>query len=94
MTKYIVKPTSRFKKDARLAERQGRDMALLKRIVAMLASGEPLPASFRDHPLKGNKRGFRECHISPDWLLVYRIENDVLVLTLSRTGSHAELFGK
>ena len=94
MTKYIVKPTSRFKKDARLAERQGRDMALLGRTVAMLASGEPLPASFCDHPLKGNKRGFRECHISPDWLLVYRIENDVLVLTLSRTGSHAELFGK
>ena len=59
----------------------------------MLSLGEPLPARMRDHPLKGNRRGLRECHISPDWLLVYKIENDVLVLTLLRTGSHAELLG-
>ena len=94
MTKYLVKPTSRFKKDARRAERQGRDMALLRRTIAILASGEPLPARMRDHPLVGNYAGYRECHIAPDWLLIYKIEDDVLVLTLSRTGAHSELFGK
>ena len=94
MTKYDVEFTSRFKKDVRRLERQGRNMSLLRRTVAFLASGAQLPASFRDHPLKGSKRGFRECHISSDWLLVYKIESDVLVLTLSRTGTHAELFGK
>ena len=89
-----VHETSRFKKDLKRIFKQGRDMSLLRRTVAILASGAPLPREFRDHSLKGNKRGLRECHISPDWLLVYKIENDVLVLTLLRTGSHSELFGE
>ena len=89
-----VHETSRFKKDLKRIFKQGRDMSLLRRVVAMLSFGEPLPSKFRDHPLKGNRQGLRECHIEPDWLLIYKIENDVLVLALSRTGSHAELFGK
>ncbi len=94
MPKYTVKFTSKFKKDARRAERQGRNMEELRKAVLLLQNGEPLPANMHDHPLKGNKRGLRECHINPDWLLVYKIESDVLVLTLLRTGSHSELFGK
>ena len=60
----------------------------------MLAMGEPLPDKNRDHDLSGDWAGHRECHILPDWLLIYRIEDDVLVLTLARTGSHSDLFGK
>ena len=68
------------------------NIALLKDIVTKLANGEPLDARHKDHPLSGDWIGHRECHIQPDWLLVYRIENDILVLTLSRTGTHSDLF--
>ena len=61
-------------------------------IVNILAAGEALPPQYRDHALTGDLAGTRDCHITPDWLLLYRIENDVLVLTLTRTGSHADLF--
>ena len=61
-------------------------------VVKMLAKGETLPPQYRDHALTGDLEGTRDCHITPDWLLLYRIENDVLVLTLTRTGSHADLF--
>lgn len=67
---------------------------LLEEVVTLLAMGEPLPDKNRDHDLSGNWAGYRECHIRPDWLLIYRIENDVLMLTLTRTGSHSDLFGK
>lgn len=93
-TKYTVKPTTQFKKDYKLAVKRGLDIALLEGIIAMLAMGHPLPEKNRDHALTGNWTGHRECHIQPDWLLVYRVEGDVLVLTLSRTGSHSDLFGK
>lgn len=59
-----------------------------------LAGGEQLPEKNKDHALTGNWTGHRECHIQPDWLLVYRIENDLLILTLARTGTHSDLFGK
>lgn len=59
-----------------------------------LSRGEPLPEKNKDHTLSGNWSGYRECHIQPDWLLVYCIENDILILTLSRTGTHSDLFGK
>ncbi len=62
--------------------------------MAALAMGETLPAQNHDHDLSGNWTGHRECHILPDWLLIYRIEDDVLVLTLTRTGTHSDLFGK
>ena len=93
-TKYIVKPTSQFKKDYRLALRRHLDAKCLEDMVARLAMGEPLPERHRDHELTGNWAGHRECHILPDWLLLYRIEDNVLVLTLTRTGTHSDLFGK
>ena len=92
MTKYQVKTTTHFKKDYKLAMRRGRKMNLLKEVITLLAMGETLPEKYKDHALTGNWSEHRECHIQPDWLLIYRIEDDVLVLTLSRTGSHSELF--
>lgn len=93
-TKYTVKPTSQFKRDYKLAIKRGLDIKLLDDVITMLSMGETLPPKNRDHPLGGNWAGHRECHIQADWLLAYRIENDVLVLTLARTGSHSDLFGK
>lgn len=93
-TKYIVKPTSQFKRDYKLAIRRGLKIELLEEVVAHLALGEPLSDKNRDHALTGNWSSHRECHIQPDWLLIYRIEEDVLVLTLARTGSHSDLFNK
>lgn len=93
-TKYIVKPTSQFKRDYKLAMKRGLKISLLEEVVVHLALGESLPDKNRDHPLTGNWSGHRECHIQPDWLLIYRIEDDVLVLTLARTGSHSDLFNK
>ena len=93
-TKYLVKVTSQFKKDYKLAMKRGLKISLLDEGVALLAQGEPLPEKYRDHALIGNWLGHRECHILPDWLLIYRIENDVLVLTLSRTGSHSDLLDR
>lgn len=92
MSKYIVKNTSQFKKDYKLAQKQGLNINLLKDVVAKLANGETLPEKHRDHSLTGNWLGFRECHIRPDWLLIYRIDDDILTLTLSRTGTHSDLF--
>ncbi len=77
-----------------MAIRRGLEIDLLDRVIKTLAMGGMLPEANRDHALTGNLMGHRECHIQPDWLLIYRIENDVLVLTLSRTGSHSDLFGK
>lgn len=94
MTKYTVKVTTQFKKDYRLAMKRGLKIELLEHIVASLADGMALPEANKDHGLSGNWAGHRECHILPDWLLIYRIEGNVLVLTLTRTGSHSDLFGK
>lgn len=93
-TKYAVKTTTKFKKDLKLAKRRGLDVGLLKEAISILATGGVLPESYRDHALTGNLSGFRECHILPDMLLVYLMEEDVLVLTLVRTGTHSDLFGK
>lgn len=90
-TKYLVKPTSRFKKDYKLAIKRGLNIKLLEEVITMLALGETLPEKYKDHPLSGDWVGHRECHILPDWLLIYRVEDDVLVLTLSRTGTHSDL---
>ena len=93
-TKYTVKPTTQFKKDYKRAMKRGLKIELLEKMVELLAMGEALPEKNRDHELSGNWDGHRECHIQPDWLIIYRIENDVLVLTLARTGTHSDLFGK
>lgn len=93
MKRQIV-ATNQFRKDYKQAMKRGLKIELLDDVIRLLAKGEPLPEKNRDHALTGNWVGHRECHIQPDWLLVYRIDNDVLVLTLSRTGTHADLFGK
>ncbi len=93
-TKYTVKPTTQFKKDYKQAIKRGLDIKLLEDVIADLATGIPLPEKNRDHALSGNWVGHRECHVLPDWLLIYRIDGNVLVLTLSRTESHNDLFGK
>lgn len=85
--------SNRFKKDLKLAKRHGLDLELLDSVVAQLTRGNTLDAKYRDHDLGGNYAGFRECHIKPYWLLVYRIDENRLILFLTRTGSHADLFG-
>ena len=74
--------------------KRGLKIELLEAVIALLATGTPLPEKNKDHALSGIWAGHRERHILPDWLLIYRIENDVLVLTLARTGTHSDLFGK
>ena len=81
-----------FKKDYKLAKRRGLNLSLLKEIVFKLANGIPLDPKNKDHPLAGNWAGHRECHLQPDWLLIYRYEDNVLILTLARTGTHSDLF--
>ncbi len=91
--KYKVNPTNSFQKDLKRIYKRGYSIPLLTKIIKLLASGEVLPRKYKDHALSGSWDGYRECHIQPDWLLVYRIEEDVLVLVLSRTGTHSDLFG-
>ena len=93
-TTYTVKFTTQFRKDYKLAIKRGLKIELLEQVVALLATGTPLPEKNKDHALSGDWVGHRDCHILQDWLLIYRIENDVLVLTLARTGTHSDLFGK
>lgn len=86
--------SSRFKKDYRRAKKQGRDMELLLDVVDLLAAEEPLDFRYQDHALAGDYKGHRECHIQPDWLLIYKIDGGQLLLTLTRAGTHSELFDK
>ena len=90
--KYEVKPSNQFKKDVKLAQKRGYNINILTDVIKKLANGETLEAKYRDHQLSGNYGSFRECHIQPDWLLIYEIEDDKLILYLSRTGSHSDLF--
>lgn len=82
--------SGRFKRDARKAEKRGKDMNKLKAVLSLLIAQEPLPVSYNDHPLKGDWKGWRDLHIEPDWLLLYRVEGDEL--QLARTGTHSDLF--
>ena len=92
MAKYNVILTNAFRKDYKLILRRGYNTAFLEEVVEILASGEPLPDKYRDHELTGNFAGCRECHIKPDWLLVYQIREEELFLYLTRTGTHSDLF--
>ena len=92
--KYEVKYTSQFKKDLKLAKRQNKDLNRLYEVIEILANCGLLDAYYRDHELTGKYKGVRECHVESDWLLIYEIRNDVLVLMLYRLGSHSELFKK
>ena len=90
---YTVKWSARFKKQYKLMMKRGEDIALLDAVIRMLAAGETLPPEYHDHILIGDYAGLHECHIRPDWLLIYAYDDEVLVLTLLRTGSHGDLFG-
>lgn len=90
--KYSIVVTSRFRKEQKQMKKRGAHLDKLKSVIGMLADGSVLPAQYRDHELTGNFKGYRECHISPDWLLIYRIFEDKLILTLERTGTHSDLF--
>lgn len=90
--KYEVKFTTQFKKDVKLAKKQGKDTEKLFNVIEKLANGEQLEEKYRNHTLTGNYKGCYECHIEPDWLLIYELINDILVLILYRTGSHSDLF--
>ena len=86
--------TGQFRKDYKRAKKRGYDLSLLENVLDKLLAGQTLEPQYRDHALTGNYIGFRECHISPDWLLVYAVDKGRLILTVSRTGSHADLFDK
>ena len=90
--KYEVKFTNQFKRDLRLAKKQGKDIDKLFDVINMIAEGRKLDEKYRDHNLSGDYDGCRECHVEPDWLLVYELIDDVLVLMLYRIGTHSELF--
>ena len=84
--------TKKFKQDYKRAKKNGKNLKLLEEVVDLLLAEQTLPEKYKDHALTGNFSGFRECHIQPDWLLIYYIENKTLCLTLSRTGSHSLLY--
>jgi len=89
---YQIFATTRFKRDLKKCKRQNKNTLKLQQLLNLLSEGEPLPPSNRDHSLTGNFSGHRECHIEPDWLLIYRIDEPDMQLVLVRTGSHSELF--
>lgn len=90
--KYEIVMSSRFRKDYKLVKKRGYDLSLLKKVIDILASGEVLPEQYLDHSLTGEYKDYRECHILPDWLLIYRIHESTLILSLTRTGTHSDLF--
>ena len=90
--KYTIETSTRFKRDYKLMKKRGCNMKLLKEAIEILASDEQLPEKYLDHSLMGEYKGMRECHIEPDWLLVYRKEKERLLLALARTGTHSDLF--
>ncbi len=86
----IISPTNQFKKDVKISQKRNKDFTKFKEIIEFLIWQKPLPEKYKDHKLKGDYLGSRECHIEPDWLLIYRVENDYLILI--RLGSHSDLF--
>ena len=92
--KYKIERTTSFKKDFKLAQKQGMDIDALKVVINCLAEGKPLDEQYHDHELHGKYTGYRECHIESDWLLIYKHEDDVLALSLVRLGTHSRLFKK
>lgn len=90
--KYTVEPTNRFKKDLKLCKNRGYDIEKIAEIIKKLANGEKLPDRNKDHSLSGNWDGYRECHILPDWLLIYQYYEDEVILLLTRTGTHSDLY--
>ena len=87
-----IKHQAAFKKDYKRIVKRGYDMRLLEKVIELLANQKPLPEKNRDHQLSGDYAGCRECHITPDWLLIYEVADEELILYLTRTGSHSDLF--
>ena len=90
---YQIEFTNEMKRNVKLMRRRGKDLRKLTEVLDILTSGEQLPARNKDHQLTGNLRDFRECHIEPDWLMIYQVHDDILVLTATATGTHADLLG-
>ncbi|MFI3299792.1 MAG: type II toxin-antitoxin system YafQ family toxin [Candidatus Gastranaerophilales bacterium] len=89
---YKIIYSTQMKRSLKLIKKRGKNLSKLNTVLNILASGEQLPEKFKDHNLVGNYNKYRECHIEPDWLLIYTIEEDVLILTLVQTGTHSDLF--
>ncbi len=87
-----ISRTSQFKKDVKLAEKRGKDLSKLRSVLDVLIAGQPLPAEYKDHPLRGNFAGSRDCHLEPDWLLIYTLTENDSHVRLERTGTHSDLF--
>ena len=87
-----IKYQAAYKKDYKRIAKRGYDMRLLEKVIELLANQKPLPEKNRDHQLSGDYAGCRECHITPDWLLIYEVADEELILYLTRTGSHSDLF--
>lgn len=87
-----IRYSNKFKKDFKTIMKRGYNPQLLQDVLDILCSEQPLPPKYKDHNLSGNYVGHRECHITPDWLLIYKVEQDILTLTLTRTGTHSDLF--
>jgi len=92
MIKYTVVHSARFRQDLKRIRKRQYNVSLLNDVVTLLQKGETLPEKNRDHALTGEYAGHRECHIAPDWLLIYKIQDNILILTLTRTGTHSDLF--
>lgn len=89
---YEIELTGQYIKDLKLARKRNLDESKLNEVISTLAKGEPLPSKNRDHQLVGNYRGCRECHVTPDWLLIYSVQDVLKIITLIRTGTHSDLF--
>jgi mRNA interferase YafQ len=92
--KYSLQSTTKFRKDVKRAEKRGLNALLLNEIIKKLANGEQLEEKYQDHSLSGNYANCRECHIAPDWLLIYELYEETLILYLMRTGTHSDLFDR
>lgn len=91
--KYQILFTSKMKRDVKRMKKRGRDLSKLVTALDYLANGISMPLQYQDHQLSGNLSDFRECHIEPDWLLIYQIDNNILTLTATETGTHSDLLG-
>lgn len=89
---YVVKVTGQFKKDIKLAKKRGLKMPLLDEVLTLLITNGSLPKEYKPHVLKGNYAGFWECHIQPDWLLIWEQNDEIKLISLTRTGTHSDLF--
>lgn len=89
---YQITYTNRMKRDTKRMKKRGKDLTKLITALNLLAAGIPMPESYHDHQLSGNLQDFRECHIEPDWLLLYQFHEDYLIITATATGTHADLF--